>query len=187
MSTAVAEASAPVARRGWYRRNWKWFTPLVVLLVVVGGGVASSWDLIWPRFHPLYHLSLEKVSENPKVIEKLGEPIKPVRFFAHGSVNSSGDRGDASFIFDVAGPKGTAAVSSKLRQLNGDWGFSQLELTFADNERIDIAQSIDAGGADDTPKFNPFATPEPMNPPDLPRNIPTGPMDISIDLPPGAQ
>src|SRR5690606_35833891 len=102
--------SSPV-RRGWFRRNWKWVTPLLLLLLIIGGGIASSWELIWPRFHPLYRLSLEKISESPAAIEKLGEPIEPVRMFPHGTVNVEGDRGDASFTFDVQGPKGTAAVS----------------------------------------------------------------------------
>lgn len=179
MST-VAQQTVPAARRSWWGRNWKWAAPLLVLLAIVIGGLVYVWPLIWPRFHPLYALSLEEIRKNPTVNEKLGEPISPVRPFPHGSITTEGDRGEASFNFEVSGPKGTATVSSKSRLLQGEWGFTQLELTFADNERVDIAKTIQQRAGDDTPIFDPNAPQPEVKLPDLPK-------DISIDLPPGAE
>ncbi len=178
MSTA-AEPSAPAVRRTWWGRNWKWAAPLLILLAVVIGGLIYAWPLISPRFHPRYAASLAEVRKHPVVIEKLGNPIETVRPFPAGSILMEGDRGEANFNFDVSGPKGTAAVSSKSRFMQGQWGFTQLELTLANGERIDISRSIQDREGDDTPKFDPNVKLPEVKPPDLPK-------DISIDLPPDA-
>jgi hypothetical protein len=182
MSTVV-QPSAPAAQRGWYRRNWKWATPLLVLLAIVGGGLVYAWPLIRPWFHEQYAASLAEIRKSPAVIEKLGEPISTVRPFPAGSITVTGDRGDANFNFDVKGPKGTAQVSSKSRLMQGQWGFSQLELTFEDNQRIDLAKAILDREGDDTPKFDPNAKQPEMQKPNLPRDIDTGPMSIDFEVP----
>ena len=171
MSTAVADRSAPVVKRGWWGRNWKWAAPLALLVLVVGGGLIVAWPIIAPRFHERYQLSLSEIQKSPAVVEKLGEPVVASRPFPGGSITKDGDRGEASFNFDVEGPKGKASVSSKSRFMLGQWGFTQLELTFADNQRIDLANAIQAREGDDTPKFNPNEKAPEVAEPDLPKNI----------------
>src|SRR5690606_32957128 len=95
-----------------------------------------------------------------------------------GSITVVGDRGNADFHFEVEGPKGTASVASRSRLFEDRWDFTQLEITFADNERIDLSRRM-AGADDGTPKFDPMAEMPEVQMPDLPRNI-------EFDLPPEA-
>jgi hypothetical protein len=190
MSTAVAEPTTPVARRGWYRRNWKWVTPLLVLLVVVGGGLIYFWPIITPRFHPQYAATLAEIRKNPKAIELLGEPIEPVRLFPAGIIsNESG--GQAVFYFDVHGPKlepnQPAGITSKSRMHHGEWSLTAVVLKLkSDQPAVDLMKSSQQPVNDDTPPFDPYAKQPEMPKPNLPRNIETGPMNIDIELPPGA-
>jgi hypothetical protein len=179
MSTAVAEPAAPVARRGWYRRNWKWATPLIVLLVVVGGGLIFAWPLLKPWMHEQYGVSLKEIKKHPKAIEKLGEPIETARLLPGGSITMEGDRGEASFNYDVKGPKGAAKVASRSRYMNGRWDITQLELVFDDDSKLDIGRELLAREGDDTPKFDPNAKQPEMAKPNLPMDI----SDISIEVP----
>lgn len=180
MSTATIEPAAPVALRGWYRRNWKWATPLLVVLVVVGGGLIYFWPIITPRFHPQYAASLEEIRKNPKAIELLGEPIEPVRLFPAGIIsNDSG--GQATFYFDVSGPKlapnEPASVTSKSRMHKGAWSLTTLELKLKlDQPSIDLMKTSQRPVDDDTPPFDPYA-----KQPDVPKpNLPT---DINVEVP----
>ncbi|MCC7085523.1 MAG: hypothetical protein IT427_11000 [Pirellulales bacterium] len=183
MPTATVEPAAPAVCHCWYRRNWKWVAPLLVLLVIIGVGLVLAWPILQPWFHERYAASLKEIRESPQVIEKLGEPIEPTRILPGGSITMQGDRGEASFNFDVKGPKGTAKVSSRSRYMDGRWDFNQLELTFDDNSRLDLTKAIFAREGDDTPKFDPYAKQPEMPKPNLPRNIEIETKNIDIDIP----
>ena len=32
-------------QRGWFRRNWRWFVPALLLAVIVVGGAAIYWSM----------------------------------------------------------------------------------------------------------------------------------------------
>jgi hypothetical protein len=52
--------------------------------------------------------------------------------------------------FDVAGPKGKAHVHLQARCIDDKWGFTQLEVEFNSNDRINLR--VDSG--DDAPAFH---------------------------------
>ncbi len=58
-----------------------------------------------------------------------------------------------------------------MRKVNGQWGFTQLELEFPDKTRIQLAQSIKQPGGNETPKFDPNAKQVDVQAPDLPVDI----------------
>jgi hypothetical protein len=162
--------SAPAPNRSWVGRH-KILTFLGVLLVIVlVGFYFLGWPLMKWRFHSQFFASLDEIRKNPAAIERLGEPISiPFLPFPSGRVFTEGDRGDARFDFSVEGPKGKAQAVSSMRKVNGQWGFTQLELEFPDKQKLNLTSTMKA--ADDTPKFDPNAKPADVKAPDLPVDI----------------
>ncbi len=173
----IQSASQPAsAKKSWLGRHKISAVLLLLLAVVLVGVYVIGWPLMKLRFHSQYQAAVDAIRKSPKVAERIGQPIDPVRLFPGGGVHTEGDRGEAFFFFDVAGPKGTAKVSVKSRLMQGQWSFSQLDLEFPDKEHLDIAQETISG--DDTPKFDPNAKQSEAQQPDMP-------VDIALpDLPP---
>ena len=70
-----------------------------------------------------YQMALERVRTNPQVMDQLGDPIKesswmPTGNFSYNTTNGVAS-GEATFAFDVAGPKGTAHVHARLVAVPG--------------------------------------------------------------------
>ena len=156
--------------RSWWSRNWKWATPLAVLMVVIFVGLIVAWPVLRPRAHPQYWAALEEIRRSSRAAEKLGHPIQPVRWLPSGDLTAT----TAKLNFEVAGPKGKAQVATLSRLIDDRWGFTTLELTFGDGERVDLAPAIAQREGNDTPKFDPNA-PQPQGQmPDLPVDIDLG-------------
>jgi len=190
MSTRTNLPGAP-PRRGWFRRNWRWFVPTIVLvpILICAGACAGFFGLVVGvmKSSEPYQTALKRVQADPQVIERLGQPIRDATWVPSGSVNIENDRGKANLMFKVAGPKGIASVRTEARRIQGKWGTHVLEVTFADGKRV----SLDTGSNDeqDAPKFDPSGGPPgppapkadaklpPPKPPDGP-----GP-EIKLDIP----
>lgn len=174
-------APAPAAKKSWVGRH-KILTSLGIL--IIAGAVAFyflGWPLMKWRFHALFVSSLNEIRKNPTAVQRLGEPISvPLVPFPSGDVFREGDRGEAKFFFSVTGPKDKAQASSLLRMIDGQWGFTQLELEFPDHQKLDLTRGIQQAGGDDTPKFDPNAKQSSAKAPNLP-------VDISLPDIPGEQ
>ncbi len=179
------------ARKGWFRRNWLWFVPLViVLLALVCAGLCAG--IVRTVLYALkssepYQTALTEVQKNPQVIEGLGQPVEEVGWPPpSGSVHVQNGGGTANLVFSVKGPKGEAQVRTEARRTRGQWETTALEVTLADGKRI----TIEVGGGEEAPPFSPqgggqapkFAPKggEKSPPPELPAS-PTP--DIRLDLP----
>lgn len=142
----------------WFGRNWKWFTPLLVVLLLilfgllVGRGEIMNMLLSGMKLRSSepYKLALEAVQADPAVIAKLGEPITP-----GGTLSGNLTDTDSQFFFDVTGPKGTAEVSAQARTFGNTWSFSQLEVKFADGSQVSIKTASEEGGLEEAPAWNP--------------------------------
>ena len=157
---------APAAdrpQRGWFRRNWLWFVPtlflgllLPLLLIGVLGVVIWHRVTISPvKSSEPYQMALELVQKEPKVIEQLGEPIEQVFWPPPSAKGLEGGPGRATLNFDVAGPKGRAAVQAEARMLDDKWGLSFLLVTIAESgERITV-DTAETSGLETAPKWNP--------------------------------
>jgi hypothetical protein len=174
MSTVeqTAKLATPAASKLWVARH-KILTFLGLLLVaILVGFYFLGWPLVKWRFHALFVSSLDEIRHSPAAVERLGEPISvPLLPLPAGRVYTEGDRGDARFDFTVVGPKDKAQAVSAMRMVNGQWGFTQLELEFPDKGRLDLAQAIQQRGGGDTPKFDPNAKQPDVKEPDLPVDI----------------
>jgi len=133
---------------------------LLLLLILVG--VLGAIVLYRVHVSPIkssepYRMALELVQKNPKVIGLLGEPIEEVFWPPPSRVeNLDGDRGDATLNFEVAGPKGRAAVQTQARMIHAKWGLSRLHVTPVSQpgEGITVDTS-ETSGLDEAPPFKP--------------------------------
>ncbi len=151
--TPATPADRP--RRGWLRRNWLWFVPTTVL-VLCGGFCIGIFGLVFGllKSSDPYQMALQRVQNDPQVIQLLGQPIEESGWFPTGQLNIENDRGDARFDFDVAGPNGKAHVHTEARRISGRWGLTRLEVTPEDGQRIVLDTTV-AGGLDEAPPFEP--------------------------------
>ncbi len=72
-----------------------------------------------------YQMALAEVAANPRVIETVGEPME-AGFFVSGTTRTSGPSGHADISFDIAGPRGEAAVYVKAVKSEGEWNLRRL-------------------------------------------------------------
>jgi len=160
MGSAGQETTGAGPPRGWFRRNWLWFVPTVVLslivLCVLVGGVVGYMVLIHPnRSSEPYQMALEQVRKDEQVVGRLGEPIGDIIWPPPaGNVFVDGDRGEAHLDFDVAGPNGKAHVRTQARRITSQWGLTTVEVTFDDNERV-MLDTRTEGGPSEAPKWSP--------------------------------
>ena len=173
---STVQNAAPPARGGVVRKSWcsrhKFLTAFVVLLLtIVVGGTIFAWPLIKLRFHPQYAAALDEIRSSKAVVDRLGEPINPVRPFPGGTAFDDGNKAEARFVFSIEGPKGTAEVFADAKKLQGKWGFTQLKLTMPDKHEINLAAEIQNRDGNELPKFDPNAKPVEVKQPDLPLNI----------------
>lgn len=128
-----------------------------------------------------YKMSLEQAEKSPQVIQRLGEPIEDDTWLPQFQVNVHNNQGSATVYFQVKGPKGRAHVHSKARLIDGDWGLTELTVTFADGQRVELETGTSGNQEEEAPKWVPPSTgakaPEEAPPPPeidlkLPSNVP---------------
>jgi hypothetical protein len=165
-------------QRGWWSRNWLWFVPTLLLTLIIlccGCFTGIFATVVGQLRSEPYPEALELVRKDPRVIERLGEPVSDISWLPIGERQVEGDRGTAKLSFEVAGPKGKARVQYQARCVDGKWGFTQLEVVFGPSDKI----SIHAEADNDAPVWNSKAkkkSPE-TNAPPPEINMPT-PGDI---------
>mgnify|MGYP005861663867 FL=1 len=126
----------------WFKRNWKWFIPAVVLALIlmcvscaallmttVVGAIKSS---------DVYKQAVTDAQVNPEVIAALGEPVEP-GFLVSGSVETSGQAGQADLSIPLSGPQASGTLYVSAVKEAGEWQFNRLEVVVEDSgERIDL-------------------------------------------------
>jgi hypothetical protein len=163
---------------------------VVLVPILIGAGVAGWFYVV--RVVPLkssepYQSALKRVQTDAGVIARLGQPIRDASWVPSGSVNVENGRGNANLIFKVAGPKGMASVRTDARRIQGTWGTTILEVTFADSQRISL--DTGPGGELDAPKFEPSGVPPGPSAPKADAKLPSpkpadgpGP-ELKIEIP----
>ncbi len=161
MSVATQDVSAMQPRkRGWFRRNWKWFVPGMLAVTALLAAIAvfsyiqvRSYRL---RQNPAYQTALAAVQSSAEVQRRLGENIVDSDWNPQGAieVRDNAAIGEARFNFTVAGPKGSGDVGAEARMVEGEWALSRLEVLFPDGERVRLTEEVLARQKVDTPQFN---------------------------------
>jgi hypothetical protein len=83
-------------------------------------------------------MALKFVQSDARVTDRLGKPIE-AGWFIGGKIETTPDRGDASLVIPVHGPRGNASVYAVAIREKGFWQITSLEFsTEADPRRIDL-------------------------------------------------
>jgi hypothetical protein len=147
---AVDRDAQEVARqqRGWLKRNWLWFVPLLLLvLIVVGGGIAY-----WAMFTRIYSMdvcrsAMQQIEKDEGLRRELGEPIATDQWPPPAPRLEEGEK---DVRWPIVGPKGRAKAHVSARLMLGKWEIVQLEVVLADGKRVSVA-SAGEGVADAPP------------------------------------
>jgi hypothetical protein len=133
--------------RNWWGRNWKWMVPVGCVLPIVlcaglcagivggfFGVMKSSWA---------YVEGVELARHNPKVVEKLGEPIETGWMIA-GYVNIDGKSGHARQTIPLSGSKNQGTLYVTAEKSAGEWHFEKAEVEIDGlSERINLIPEKD--------------------------------------------
>lgn len=137
----------------------------VVRLLIVGLLLSVVCAIVvWGLFHRVwarqmssrpYKMALQQIQTAPEAIQALGQPIEVIfsTLLPNGQVYEEDGSGDASFDFNVAGPKGEAHIHTESRMFDGQWGLTVLEMTPSGGERVRI-EIVGDEGLPDAPKWN---------------------------------
>ncbi len=112
-------------QRGWFSRNLWWMLPAALLVLPCGcfGGI-FWWVIGSLKSSEPYQMALERVRTNPQVIEQLGKPVEESSWMPTGNfsyhINNGLASGEATFNFNVMGPKGTANVHAQALWCGGE-------------------------------------------------------------------
>lgn len=121
----------PPAPRTWFGRNWKWFVPTIVVAFVamVGLFIFAILSFVFGimRSSEPYQTAIQRAQQNPVVWQKIGHPVRVGRFFS-GSINVSGDTGDAELSIPISGDRGAGHILVSAKKRAGKWTYETLEV-----------------------------------------------------------
>ena len=141
---ALMKTPPPLSRTrppDWMTRNWKWFVPLLCLVIVGGifGFVALVLTLM--KSSDAYSGAMARVKSSPAVMASLGSPIKD-GFFYTGNISVSGSEGSANFAIPISGPNGTAKFYVSASRSLSQWHYDKLVVKInATKQRLDISDT----------------------------------------------
>ena len=139
MNTPVRQQSP-----GWWRRNWKWFVPMLaaVLLTLFVAAMLAFMSAIFGmiKSSDAYQHSLQQAQRSPAAIAALGEPMKP-GWLVMGNINVNGPSGDANLQIPLTGPKANGDLFVEAKKSTGEWNYQTLVLQLDNGgKRIDLLE-----------------------------------------------
>ena len=143
-----------IKHESWFQRNWKWAVPvggcgcgcLVVILLFVFGigatifGLSKAFDDSTPVKY-----ATELASNNPDVIENLGESIEK-NGIPSGNISLSNDNGEIDFSIPVKGSKGEGTIVIRGIKTDGNWVYEDLYVLIKETqEQINLLEKTIEG------------------------------------------
>lgn len=123
-----------VQHKTWWKRNWKWFIPLLVVFLVIMGLISSSEigdnisDTVKAYADPdLIDKALQKAQKNEEVIALLG-PIEPIDKLAilEGVVKYSNEDNSIDISFRIKGSKGRGRMRIFADRNGNNWEYKEV-------------------------------------------------------------
>lgn len=133
-TSQVNGESSGAAPPSWFERHgWKLMLGLIGLvglsaLSCCGGIGFLLWQL--NRSRVVNEMSIDRASEDPRVTEAIGEPIKG-GWFMQGAIEIENGRGGAGLRIPVQGPNGRAEILSQAVRREGQWRLRYLAVVIA--------------------------------------------------------
>ena len=139
--TTPPTPSAPPLRPDWWSRNWKWFVPVLCLVLATGfaGFVFALLGLM--KSSDAYQGAVFRINNSPAVAGALGSPVREGIFFT-GNISINGSSGRADLAIPLSGPKGSATAYVLATKTLGHWHFDRLVVeTAGTNKQIDLSET----------------------------------------------
>lgn len=123
-----------MAAKGWNQNPWVWtgcgcgvvLLVFIVFILVMSGADGAAWS----SGIGVQDEALERVRNDPAVVERLGEPIK--LGWSLNGLQTHGDEGRADYSLPLSGPRGKGRVYIKAFSANGEWTFEELFVRIGD-------------------------------------------------------
>jgi hypothetical protein len=161
-------------KRGWFRRNWLWFVPTLLLGIVVVGGAAGYWAL-FVRVYQLdvYKDAMKQIEADPKVKQALGDSIQPGKWPAPAARLEASEQ---DLRWPLQGTKTRAKAHLNAKLMQGKWELIQVDIVLEDGKHLNVALAADS--ANDAPSFST------AKPDDKKANEPSGPApELNFEVP----
>jgi hypothetical protein len=123
------------------QQNWKWFVPLLclVVLICVSGFFASIEALM--KSSDVYSGAVLRAKSSAAIIAALGNPVKDGYFFT-GMISENNSSGSANLVIPISGPGGRANLYVSASRSLGKWHFDKLVAEIdKTKQRIDISDT----------------------------------------------
>lgn len=141
-------AFGQAARSSWFKRNWFWFVPLLIMgpiFCCCGGiGLFMYWGVGEIKNLPPYVDSVAAAEQDPAVQQALGTPIEVATFMGVPSegnfdfnLDSSGRQLDADFKLNGSSASGTLRIEAQSTD-GVNWTYTVREVELADGTVIDL-------------------------------------------------
>jgi hypothetical protein len=142
-------------QRGWFGRNWKWFVPVFILLVIVlGGGGYAAWQFNKVLGHEAYQKAMVKIRENEEIKKSLGEPITMIYLSPAPAIRK--DDTETDILWTIAGSSGKQAKAHIFQRLmGGKWETTIAEVTLPDVNKPISLEDEEGGAPPFVPEGNP--------------------------------
>jgi hypothetical protein len=168
----------PQKPRGWWSRNWKWFVPtMLLLMVLMCSGCLVSVALFFVnglRHMEPYMVTMDKIQTNQQVVEAFGEPITDCSWTPTLTADGNG----IDMRWDIKGPKGKGKAYVKSRVTNQKFDIVVIEIMPPDGKKIIIPVESGNSAPTYTPQNdNKESTPETKEP------APSDDPSLNISLP----
>ena len=124
-----------IIEKSWFKKNWKWFLPAIILLTFFGFIVSTSIDgnvtdiaLAYSE-NSLYENAIEKAETNPKVIEFIGE-IEPIDKLAilEGHAIYSNNNNSVESSIRIKGNKGKGKLDISAVKSGTKWYYKKINI-----------------------------------------------------------
>lgn len=127
---------------GWFRRNFIWFVPLLLVVLGIPGtccltSAAGLWGLFGLMNAPR-DAAIAAMEADQEIVERLGTPLQPGNGIALNNYQNDNGNGGADLDFNVTGPKGSAHVTGHMKLVAGTWSPEGLTVKFDDGTEITL-------------------------------------------------
>ncbi|MEM6504295.1 MAG: cytochrome c oxidase assembly factor Coa1 family protein [Planctomycetota bacterium] len=161
-------------RPSWFKRNWLWFVPTLILLPFFcccgGGGLFLWWGLSEMKRLPPYVDTVKAAEQDPQVRQALGTPLEVPTVFGmpNGQMDYELNTGSEKFTAEVnlQGQLASGTLRIEAQSTDGiNWTYTVREVELPDGTVISLIP----------PASGPTITPDPDEPSEPPTDPQTEP------------